>query len=221
MRAAISWSGGKDSYLALHIAVSNGYVPTVLISMMNDLTDHSRSNGVNLEILKLQSKSLNIPIIFIKTSWQDYEKNLIKVLQTTKETYSYECCIFGDIDILEHRKFEENVCNMANVTAYLPLWGKSRIDLINYNVNLPISSKIIVINNKYLSLNILGSDYNKLDFKILESNGIEVCGEVGEFHTVVINAPMFDFSIKLSEGITHRLESVTIIDYMSKNSKLY
>lgn len=218
MNVAISWSGGKDSYLALQKSIELGFVPTVLVCMLNDNTDHSRSNGVNLQILKLQAESLKLPIIFEKTFWVDYRENLLNTLLTAKHSFDCVGCVFGDIDIIEHRRFEEEICEAASLIAILPLWGLTRQQIINCNAQMNVQSKVIVVDNKFVQLNLLGVNYNELEFDLLRLNNIDLCGECGEFHTVVFDAPLFEFKIKLSAGVLYNLKTVTLIDYNGSKS---
>ena len=95
---AVSWSGGKDSCLALHVAKDSGFNPVVLLCMV-DQRGYSRSNGINRQILKLQAQALQLPIVFQETSWVNYEQNIIRALINLKLSYKVTQCVFGDIDM--------------------------------------------------------------------------------------------------------------------------
>jgi diphthine-ammonia ligase len=210
---AISWSSGKDSCLALHIANQDGLSPVVLLCMMDLERDYARSNGASKQVLELQAKSLNLPIYFVKTSWEYYEDNLVKALLYLKDEYQIEGCVFGDIDIENHRIFEESVCSKVGITAYLPLWGMMRNEVKNRIICLDIKSKLSVINKAYPITHLIDNDYSEIDFTELIKLGVDICGENGEFHTIVYDAPLFKFSIKLEQKIIHDLGHFLLCDF--------
>ncbi|HAN38212.1 MAG TPA: ATPase, partial [Chitinophagaceae bacterium] len=75
-----SWSGGKDSYYALQLAVQQGYTPKVLLNVLNEQGQISRSHGIPLEILTAQAAAMQVPLHTIASSWNDYETNFITAL---------------------------------------------------------------------------------------------------------------------------------------------
>jgi uncharacterized protein (TIGR00290 family) len=213
LKVAISWSGGKDCCLALHLASECGLTPSVLLCMMDDIRDYSRSNGVQKHILEMQAQSLNLPIYFVKSSWEQYQHNLVKALSELKNIYQISGCVFGDIATESHRLFEESVCKDAGVNAYLPLWGKSRSEVKNQIIGSGIRSKLSVINKKFKIEELIGCNYHEIDFSVLTDLGIDICGEYGEFHTVVYDAPLFEFSIKLTPHSKYDLGSVLLCNF--------
>lgn len=164
---AISWSGGKDSALALHLALASGLKPQVLLCMVDE-RGYSRSNGVSTQILQQQALVLNLPLVLKESSWSNYESNLVEALTEIKHVYNVTQCAFGDIDIVAHRQFEESVCQQSGLSAYLPLWGKSRLEVKNEIIQLGIKSKLSVVSKKYAIDELLGAEYSELDFVCLE-----------------------------------------------------
>ncbi len=216
MRVAISWSGGKDSCLALHECIKNGMTPVVLLFMIDPENNCSRSNGIDTEILKLQAHCLQLPIYFVESSWAQYEENLIDALTEVGRLYQIEKCVFGDIDILDHQLFEKSVCKKANIRAYLPLWGMSRDLIKDKIISSDIKCKLSVVNRSCKIDTLLTNDYDSLDFDNLNHLGVDVCGENGEFHTVVYDAPLFKHAIELSLKSLHVLHSVTLCQFSGR-----
>lgn len=209
---AVSWSGGKDSCLALHMAVEHGLNPVVLLCMV-DQRGYSRSNGVNSQLLKLQAQALQLPIVFQETTWVNYEQDMICALTSLKRDYGIAQCVFGDIDIVAHREFEQNICHAAGIDAYLPLWGISR-ELVRDNILArDIKSKLVVVNKDFPLTECLAKDYASLDFEQLRKIGVDVCGENGEFHTLVYDAPLFNSPLKIIPGEIYDLGSVLLCDF--------
>lgn len=211
MKLAVSWSGGKDCCLALHKSKAVGAFPTVLFSVMDPAHNVSRSNGVSRQLLIEQAERLALPIHFINASWEDYEEKLTQGLYDLKIKYSIEGCVFGDIDIASHKYFDEEVCKDVGIEAILPLWGMQR-DMVRLEIiTLGIKSKVSVINKNFGISNWLNSTYDTLiDFNEL---CVDVCGENGEFHTVVFDAPLFASPIKLIARRIYDLKNTLLCLY--------
>lgn len=196
MKVLSSWSGGKDSCFALMKSVAEGFQPTVLLNMMNENGKVSRSHGIPLAILEQQAAQMGVTLVAVPASWSQYEENYIATLHKIKEEHQIEGVVFGDIDLEPHREWEEKVCKAANLKAFLPLWQQNRIDLVNQMLEQGIETMIVSCNLE-MGESYLGKLLTKeLAFE-LEQKGIDPCGENGEFHTLVLNCPLFQNRIQL------------------------
>jgi uncharacterized protein (TIGR00290 family) len=195
-KIACSWSGGKDSCFALMQMMEHGSFLSVLVNMMNENGIISRSHGIPLSILQQQANAMDIPLVAIPTSWKDYEKNFTTTLQHIKNAYGVATMVFGDIDLQAHRDWEEMVCTKADLNASLPLWKRDRKQLVYEILNAGIETMIVSCNT-VLGENFLGRIMNESLISELESKGVDVCGENGEFHTLVLNCPLFKNRIDL------------------------
>ena len=99
--------------------------------------------------------------------------------------------------VTSHREFCQIVCNQINIQAYFPLWGQTRRQVKDQIISYKINSYISVIRNIPELQKILAKDYNAINFKDLEKNNIDICGENGEFHTLVYSAPSIKLNIKV------------------------
>ena len=200
-----SWSGGKDSCFALMNAMSAGYKPVVLLNMMNENGKISRSHGLPHAILDRQARAMNLPIIKVPATWNDYEKKFIDTLKGITGKYHLETAVFGDIDLQAHREWEEKVCGAVGIKAVLPLWGKNRKELVYEIIDRNIHA-IIVSCNTMMGEKFLGQRITKELVDELEERGIDACGENGEYHTAVINCPLFSNKIELPafDKATHK-----------------
>lgn len=199
-----SWSGGKDSAYALYLATATGARPQALLNMMNENGKISRSHGLPMSVLKAQAAAMNLPLYAVPTSWADYEQHFIASLQTIANTHPVDQVIFGDIDLNDHRVWEEKVCAAANLKAVLPLWKKERkplvLDMLSAGFEAYIVSCQLSMGTSYL-----GRLLNEELVTELEQQQIDPCGENGEFHTVVTNCPLFNSPIALNiqDRVTH------------------
>ena len=196
MKLISSWSGGKDSCYALMLAISEGHELKVLLNMMNENNKISRSHGLTPSILNQQANSLDVPLVAIPSSWEDYENNYIEALKNLRKKYVTNAVVFGDIDLEPHREQEEKVCNLAGLLAKLPLWQQDRKELVHKMIDSGITA-IITSCNTTLGEKYLGKEIIKELVDEMEALGVDACGENGEYHTIAINCPLFSKSVEL------------------------
>jgi diphthine-ammonia ligase len=194
--ALVSWSGGKDSCFAAIKARQEGHQPKVLLNVLNEEGKISRSHGIPASILQAQARSLNLPIHLVASSWKDYEANFTAALKSLKEQYNLTHAIFGDIDLEDHRLWEEKVCTNAGLTSVLPLWQQDRKALVLDMLASGVKT-IIVSCNETMGERFIGALLSQEVIAELESLGIDPCGENGEYHTLVIDGPGFSFPLEV------------------------
>jgi len=196
MNLICSWSGGKDSCYALMLSITEGHKLTVLLNMMNENKRISRSHGLTPSILNQQATALGVPMLKIPASWEEYETKYMEALNNLKTIYKAEAVVFGDIDLEPHREWEEKVCDAVNLKAMLPLWQQHRKKLVFDMIDSGIKT-IIVSCNTHLGEEFLGKEITKELAEEIEALGVDACGENGEYHTLVIDCPLFLEPIKL------------------------
>jgi uncharacterized protein (TIGR00290 family) len=194
-----SWSGGKDSCFALMRAISMGYKPAVLLNVLNEEGQLSRSHGIPKEILQSQAEAMNLPIHLIASSWNEYEQHFTNALLDLKNKYDLSHAVFGDIDLQAHRDWEEKVCYNAGISALLPLWKEDRKSLVQAMLEEGIEATIVSCNEN-MGENYLGRLITASLLEELDALGVDPCGENGEYHTLVTNAPLFTKNIKVEIG---------------------
>lgn len=189
-KAVVSWSGGKDSLFATMKAIEAGYEPAVLLNMLNEHGDFSRSHRIPKSILETQARLFQKPIHLIPASWQEYEKAFTAALKRLKEQYNVHYAVFGDIDLQAHRDWEEKVCAAAGLVAVLPLWRQDRKQLVLQMLQSGIDTMIVSC-NETMGERFLGKQLTLDVIAELERLNIDPCGEAGEFHTLVTNCNLF------------------------------
>ena len=192
-----SWSGGKDSCFALMQAITLGYTPKVLLNVLNEEGKISRSHGIPSSILQKQAEVAGLPVHLISSSWQDYEKHFTNALSVLKDQYQLTHAVFGDIDLQAHRDWEEKVCMNAGLTAVLPLWKQDRKALVTQMMETGIEAMIVSC-NETMGERFIGKIITPSLVDELELLGIDACGENGEYHTLVLDCPLFSSGIDVS-----------------------
>ncbi len=193
MAALVSWSGGKDSCLALWRARCAGAGIELLITAMDETGERSRSHGVPPELLKAQAASIGAPLEFYGTSWKTYEEKFIGMLRAARERGIGQA-IFGDIDLLPHREWEEKVCAAAGLEAVLPLWLEPRRKLVDEFLAAGFKAVVVCVNGDYLGAQFCGREFDAAFLADLPE-GVDACGENGEFHTFVYDGPAFSHPV--------------------------
>ena len=192
-----SWSGGKDSCLALYHALQRGGRPACLFTMLSEDGETSRSHGLPRSVLEQQARQLGLPILFRAASWNDYEATFLTMLHDFKDQ-GIEVGVFGDIDIEEHRDWCQRVCATSGLRAYHPLWKRPRHELLQELIELQFKAIIVVTHADKLGPEWLGKTIDADTIKELEEIGIDPSGEEGEYHTVVTRGPIFRSEIALN-----------------------
>lgn len=191
-----SWSGGKDSCLALYHAIQNGGIHKALFTMMTEQGDRSRSHGLPADLVKQQAASLNIPQIMRGAAWETYETVFLDTMRALKAD-GIECGVFGDIDLAGHLEWVERVCQTAGIKPYEPLWQRERKGLLQEFLDLGFKAMIVSVKDGVLSRDFLGRILDRQVIAEMENTGIDASGEEGEYHTVVIDGPIFTFPLHL------------------------
>lgn len=194
-----SFSGGKDSILAIYKAITLGMTPSHLITTFNNERQQSWFHGIPGHLLCDVADSLKIPLTCIKTSGSEYAVNFEKELFKQKKAGA-EVCVFGDIDIEEHRAWCRQRCDNIGIEAYFPLWQKDRRMLVYEFIDKGFIANITVIDKKKLNEKYLGMSLTKEIVEAIAADGADPCGENGEYHTFVSNGPIFSYPVKYNWG---------------------
>ncbi len=189
-RAFVSFSGGKDSMLALHRARELGVEIVGVLCMLEETSERSRSHGVPRVLVEAQGAALGLQVVCKAASWSDYEASFIATLRELREAHRLTEMVFGDIDLDPHREWEEKVCAAAELRALLPLWHLRRDEVVREVLSLGIRARIVCVNGKWLGESFAGRIFDESLLNDLPE-GVDHCGENGEFHTFVFDGPGF------------------------------
>ncbi len=208
-----SWSGGKDSCYAVMLAARDGLRPLRLLNMMNENGKISRSHGLPQELLRRQAEVLRVPLLTVPASWADYEKLFVDALVRLKADSGATEAVFGDIDLQAHRDWEEKVCAAAGLTARLPLWHGDRMGLVREMLAAGIVT-VITSCRADLGKRFIGQKLTLALAEELQALGVCPCGENGEFHTFVVDCPLFSRPVELPPMRPVRHEHYLFADWL-------
>ena len=208
-----SWSGGKDAYLALQRAVRRGGEPAALVCMLHEAGVVSRGHGLPLALLEEQAAALGVPLVTRATTWDGYEATFVSLLHELR-AQGVEAGVFGDIDLEAHREWVEGVCEVAGLGCHLPLWQEPRRRLLDEFLAGGSRATIVAVDSSRLGAEFLGLELDDDVVARLESAGADACGEEGEYHTMVTQAPLFSRPIPLVWDGTGERDGHYVLQYV-------
>ncbi|MGN5763034.1 diphthine--ammonia ligase [Acinetobacter calcoaceticus] len=198
-QSVVSFSGGKDSSLALYHAMQTGTV-IGLIVMLEEQGQRSRSHAMPLEIIQAQADAVGLPVYMTSSSWADYETKFIALLNQAKQ-HGAEVLVTGDLDMPEHGCWHDRVTQQVGLKLGMPLWLRPHREVVEEFINLGFRSILVTVNLKLgMQVEDLGKILTLEYIQELEDRGIDPCGEGGEFHTTVIDGPIFNKAIPVRHG---------------------
>ena len=202
-KVVLNWSSGKDAAMTYHILRDNKeYEAVQLLTTVNAEQDRVVMHGVREELLDAQAERMNIPLRKIKLppspEHEVYSHAMENAMNELKAAGIYTAA-FGDIFLDDLKEYREQQLKQVGVKGIFPLWKKNTTELVKQVEDAGIEAMIVCANAKLMSKGFLG---RKLDRDLLNDlpKDVDPCGENGEFHTFVYNAPYFSSPISIKKG---------------------
>ena len=194
--AFVSWSGGKDSCLACYRAIASGMKIRYLLNMITEDGERSRSHGIPAGLLKTQADAMGIPLVQKRATRENYE-TVFKEALIAFHQEGVTDGVFGDIDFNAHREWIDGVCRETGITPYLPLWLEDQAKLMEEFIAAGFIAIVVAAKADLFGKDVLGK---KIDRAFLASLGKDItpCGEAGEYHTLVIDGPIFKKRLQIT-----------------------
>lgn len=201
LAAISSWSGGKDSCLACYRAISEGYRVKYLLNFISREFKRCCFHGIEAKLLQLQAESIGITLVQkeVTADMQEYEKEF-KAAVSELKTCGIQGMVFGDIYLDEHRNWVERVCRDLEITPIEPLWNDSPSSLVEEFIELGFKAIVVSCQADKFSRDFVGKEVNRKLLEELNSKNICPCGENGEFHTLVVDGPIFKRKIEILDS---------------------
>jgi len=201
LKAISSWSGGKDSCLACYKAIQQGYDVKLLLNFVSRESKRGCFHGIEARLLKFQADLIGIPLEQREVSpdMNKYEEEF-KAAVNQLRGKDIGSMVFGDIYLLEHESWIERVCGDLKIKPLEPLWENDPENIINEFVRSGFKAIIVSCKADIMGKEFLGRYVDKSLVKELKNRGICPCGEKGEFHTLVVDGPIFSKPIKILEA---------------------
>ncbi len=211
MKFVMSYSCGKDSTLALHHMIRQGHEPVALLTMANQEVDRSYFHGADYKMLQAYSDALALPMLITPTAGENYHLSMEQSLRKAMELGAEAAC-FGDIDIEGNRAWCEERCKNAGIRSVFPLWQRDRLENVHEIIRAGYKCLIKSINNTLLPKDLLGKILDQEVLEEMQRCGIDACGENGEYHTLVMDGPIFHKPMAYKTGAILDLGMISVID---------
>ncbi|HYA06332.1 MAG TPA: diphthine--ammonia ligase [Xanthobacteraceae bacterium] len=206
MKSAVAfWSGGKDSGLALdRVRRAGAYDIVALITTVSEEHRRIAMHGVREELIDRQAQAIGIPLhkmyVAGRSSNGDYVPALRRALQRFK-AQGIDDVVFGDIFLEDLRQWRENLLNDLGMTGIFPLWKHDTRRLAAEFIERGFKAVVCCVNDAALKQSDVGSELDAEFFRSLP-DGVDPCGENGEYHSFVYDGPIFRRPVAFAVGET-------------------
>jgi len=199
----MSWSGGKDSGLALYeIRRSAEYKVTALLTTMTQDYDRISMHGVRRVLLEQQAASLGLPLRLVLITKgatnEEYEAKLLESVSAYSDA-GIDSIVFGDLFLEDIKTYRDQFLGRHNLRGIYPVWLRDTTEFIREFVALGFKAVITCVNGEVLDPSFAGMTIDEKFLSALPSH-IDPCGENGEFHTFVYDGPNFKQPVNFCFG---------------------
>jgi len=202
-KVIFSWSGGKDSALALHELKETGkYDIAALLTTVTKDYDRVSMHGVRTALLEAQAASLGIRLEkALMSKGASIEENESKIREIMERYFARGVVLSaaGDIWLEDVRKYKDDNLARIGMKGLYPLWKRDSGQLAREFISLGFKSVIVCVDSTLLSRDFIGREFDESFLAALPS-GVDPCGENGEFHSFVYAGPIFRRKIPFVKG---------------------
>ncbi len=202
-RVLFSWSGGKDSALALYeLYKTQRYEVAALLTTVTQDYDRISMHGVRRVLLEQQAESVGLPLekilITNQSTNEEYETKMRSVLERYKEL-GVNSVVFGDIFLEDLKKYREDHLAQIGMRGVFPIWKRDSCALARAFVGLGFQAITTCVDSRVLDQKFVGRLFDA-QFVAELPPSVDPCGENGEFHSFAFDGPIFRKGIAFSQG---------------------
>lgn len=203
IKTVLNWSSGKDASLAYHLLNNMpDYKVTHLLTTLSEEHDRVFMHGVRERLLDMQAERMGVPLKKIKLPASPNDDLYKAAMMQTMQEMTAEgvaAAAYGDIFLDDLRNYREEQLKQIGIAGVFPLWKRDTRVLAQLVAQSGIDAMIVCVNDRYLGKEFLG---RKIDAELLAElpPNVDPCGENGEYHTFVTNAPFFSEPVNVVSG---------------------
>ena len=212
---ALSWSGGKDSALALRaLREELGSEPVALLTTVTEDYGRVSMHGVRRELIRAQAKAAGVPLVEVGIPAGStngiYEARFAEALQTAPVERATTIA-FADLFLQDIRAYRENWFGIVGRETLFPIWGRDTEALAREFIDVGFEATLVCVDPKQLDGSFAGRAFDHSLLADLPA-GVDPCGENGEFHTFVHAGPVFEQPILFEIGEVSLREGFVFCD---------
>jgi uncharacterized protein (TIGR00290 family) len=203
MKILLSWSSGKDSAWALHV-LNQQHPGAVagLLTTVNEAVDRVAMHAVRREVLEAQAAAAGLPLVVVPIphpcSNDEYETRMgTAVASAVRSGFTHVA--FGDLFLEDVRTYREERLAGSGLQPLFPVWGIPTRPLADEMIAGGLRARLACVDTRVLDASFVGREFDRTLLADLPE-GIDPCGENGEFHSCVYAGPMFRTAIRLEPG---------------------
>lgn len=216
---ALSWSGGKDSALALWTLRAEGVEPSALITTVTEGFQRISMHGVRRELLAAQAKSIGTPLVEVRIPPscvnEVYEQRMAEAF-ASERLRSVETVVFGDLFLEDIRSYREQRLEAAGRCGAFPLWQQDTGVLARRFIAAGFRAILVCVDPRQLPASFAGRAYDEQLLADLPA-GVDPCGENGEFHTFVHAGPIFAEPVRCETGEVVERDGFVFCDVLASS----
>ncbi|MCI0434375.1 MAG: adenine nucleotide alpha hydrolase [Gemmatimonadetes bacterium] len=203
LRIWLWWSSGKDSAWALHTLRDQDTLEVCgLITTVTQPFDRVSMHGTRASILAAQAAAVGLPLRRIDIPWPcsnaEYETAVARVIEEASAA-GVTGMAFGDLHLEDVRRYREQMLDGTGIEPLFPLWGADTAALARAMIDAGLDARITTVDPTRLPARCAGARFAHAFLDALPES-VDPCGEYGEFHTCVLDGPMFDYGLDATPG---------------------
>ncbi|MEM9177483.1 MAG: ATP-binding protein [Myxococcota bacterium] len=212
----LSWSSGKDSAWALHVLKRAGADLRGLVTSCNETHDRVAMHGVRRALLDAQAEAIGLPIECVALPFpctnEIYEARMDAAFLRAKEA-GIRAVAFGDLFLEDIRAYRVTQMERVGLEPVFPVWGLETRALAREMMDAGVRAALACVDPKQIDGALAGADWDASLLARLPE-GADPCGENGEFHTFVYDAPDFTAPIAIERGEVVEREGFVFADVL-------
>jgi diphthine-ammonia ligase len=210
---ALSFSGGKDSMLALDRAIRRGWPVTYLLNLYDEASERVRFHGVHKTLIHAQANALGISLLSKPTRPDTFEQVFLQALDDLRQR-GVDAIIFGNIHLADVRAWYEERTTSHSLLHLEPLWGEPVEALAREVIQRGYHAVLTSVELARAKEAWLGQPLSEPLLAAFAAAGIDLCGERGEYHTFVSNGPLFRLPVPIRLGERVSMPGYALIDLL-------
>ncbi|MEP6715154.1 MAG: ATP-binding protein [Terriglobia bacterium] len=220
-KVLLSWSSGKDSAWALHLLSQRSDVRVAaLLTTFNQAADRVAMHAVRRSLVRRQAQRAGLPLWETELPWpcsnSQYEEIMGGVVRRTVAE-GFDAVAFGDLYLQDIREYRERQLAGTGLEPLFPVWGIPTRQLALDMMAGGVRAKVTCIDPAKVDKSLAGRDFDAAFLEELPA-GADPCGENGEFHTFVWDAPVFTSPIEVENGIIVERDGFVFADITEAGS---
>lgn len=214
----LSWSSGKDSAWTLHVLRQRADVEvTALLTTFNSAADRVAMHAVRRDLVRAQAERAHLPLWEVELPWpcsnEEYESRMRAVCDRAVAN-GIDAVAFGDLFLDDIRAYRERQLAGTGLEPIFPIWGLPTAALAREMIVAGVKARVTCVDPARVSRTFAGRDFDSTLLADLPPSA-DPCGENGEFHTFVYDAPVFDRPINVEAGVVIERDGFVFADVVA------